>query len=73
MNKSRKIFRFLKFIEVLRNISMVIKSKKHWLIKLILVKMGIAKFFYYLLDNLLWAINIGVLRFSYRFYIIIFK
>ena len=63
MSKSRKIFRFLKFIEILRNFPIILKSKKYWMIKLIILKMGIAKFFYYVLDNFLWAVNVGVLRF----------
>ena len=62
MSKGRKIFRFLKFLGEIKRIQKISKTQKHWSLKFLLMIIHTAGFFFYILDNMLWGINIGVLR-----------
>lgn len=63
MSQARKIFRFLNFLSELSKLQTVLKSKKHPTLKFLLVFSHIFSFCYYIHDNILWAMNIGLLRF----------
>ena len=62
MSNGRKIFRFLKFLDEIKSIKKALSSKKPIWLKVMMTLSNISSFFYYLLDNILWGINIGVLR-----------
>ena len=62
MNNGRKIFRFLKFLDEIKNIKKALNSNKPKWLKVMMTLSEISSFFYYILDNILWGINIGVLR-----------
>ena len=63
MSRNKKIFKFLKFIDEFNKIVNLVKNKKKfgpYLTKLMLMT-RIGSFFYYILDNFLWAINTGMM------------
>ena len=62
MSNGRKIFRFLKFLDEIKNIKKALNSNKPKWLKVMMGLSEISSFFYYVLDNILWGINIGVLR-----------
>ena len=62
MSQARKIFRFLNFLSELTKLQQVLKKKKHPALKFLMVFSHIFSFCYYINDNILWAINIGLLR-----------
>ncbi|KAL4512044.1 hypothetical protein ABPG72_005046 [Tetrahymena utriculariae] len=59
MKNGRKIFKFLKFIGEINNFSKVVNSGKPIALKATVLLCVICRFFYYILDNILWAISIG--------------
>lgn len=63
MKNSRKIFKFLKFVEQISSIIKNIESKKPVHVKIVtileLIMACISNFF----DNIIWMINIGVLEY----------
>ena len=61
MSKGRKIFKFLKFLQEIKGLQKNMKKKKRLAYKLLSMSINIMAFFYYLLDNILWGIDIGVL------------
>jgi len=71
MKSGRKIFKFLKFVGEFKKFMKVIKSGKPLSLKATLLLCVVCRFFYYVLDNILWAISIGNLRFA--FLILVFK
>jgi len=63
MSQARKIFRFLNFLLELKKLQDVLKTKKNFAMKFMMAFSHIFSFCYYINDNILWAINIGMLRF----------
>lgn len=68
MSQARKVFRFLRFFEEIKRIVNTFESKKTWHIKLLLLFSHVMSFLYYIHDNILWGINIGILRFFHFFF-----
>lgn len=62
MSQARKVFRFLRSFEEIKRIFKAYESKKVWYIKFLMVFSHIMSFFYYINDNILWGLNIGILR-----------
>ena len=62
MSNGRKIFRFLKFLDEIKSIRKALNSNKPKWLKAMMSLSKISSFFFYILDNILWGINIGVLR-----------
>lgn len=63
MSQARKIFRFLNFLAELNKLNEALKKKKHPALKFLLVFSHIFSFCYYINDNILWAINIGIITY----------
>ena len=61
MSKGRKIFKFLKFLGQIKSIQKNFKKQKSFPYKTLLILINFMAFFYYLIDNILWGINIGIL------------
>lgn len=61
MSKGRKIFKFLKFLQEIKGIQKNMKKKKRFGYKALLIAINVMNFFYYILDNILWGINVGIL------------
>lgn len=61
MSQGRKIFKFLKFLQQIKAIQKNLKKQKSWAYKFLSISINIMAFFYYFIDNTLWAINIGIL------------
>ena len=61
MSQYRKIFKFLKFLQQIKSIQKNIKKNKSFAYKLLSISINVMSFFYYIIDNILWGINIGVL------------
>jgi hypothetical protein len=68
MKNGRKIFKFLKFVGEFKKFMKVIKSGKPLSLKATLLLCVVCRFFYYVLDNILWAISIGNLRYTFFFF-----
>lgn len=66
ISSGRKVFKFLKFIDEVKNISDLIlegKADKHGLwVKSLALFARVCGFFYYLLDNVVWFSNMGMIR-----------
>ena len=64
MSDSRKIFRLGKFLDELDDMRRVVQNtaEQRWSIKIITLVMHFFAFNYYFLDNVLWAMNIGLLK-----------
>ena len=62
MSKGRKIFRFLKFVDEFYKITELVKkrSKFNKLLTNMMILSRVGSFFYYILDNFMWAINTGI-------------
>jgi len=60
MSNGRKIFRFLKWIENLKEIYYHIIYNSPTLINLLKAFKSLSSFFYHLFDNILWASNLGL-------------
>jgi hypothetical protein len=64
MSQGRKIFKFLKFLDEVKNIEHFLRTtKKPLLLKILITLSHVSSFFYYILDNTLWAIAMGILRY----------
>jgi len=61
MSNGRKIFRFLKFLGEVKHVKKALNSNKPTWLKVMMSLSRTCSFFYYILDNILWAINIGIL------------
>jgi hypothetical protein len=61
MSGGRKIFRFLKFMEDLKLLYAYLYKRPHS-INVLKALICLTGFFYHLMDNLVWAVNIGVLN-----------
>jgi hypothetical protein len=64
ISDSRKIFRLGKFLDELDDIRRVIQNtaETRWSIKLMQLLMHFFAFNYYFLDNILWSMNVGLLK-----------
>lgn len=62
MSQGRKIFRFLKFVDEFYKISELVKKTKKFnkMLSHMMILSRVASFFYYILDNFMWAINTGI-------------
>ena len=66
ISSGRKVFKFLKFIDEIKRISDLLsgKSDKHGMIvKTLALFARFCGFFYYLLDNIVWFSNMGMIRY----------
>jgi Peroxisomal biogenesis factor 11 (PEX11). len=69
MSQGRKVFKFLKFLDEVKNIEHFLRTtKKPLLLKILITLSYVSSFFYYILDNTLWAIAMGILRYFIREY-----
>ena len=63
MSNSRKVFRFMRFFVVLVDMENLLRfSNKKTHIKTLMMINLISSFWYYLLDNVVWAVSIGVVN-----------
>ena len=65
ISSGRKVFKFLRFVDEVKNIADLLggKSDKHGMIvKCLALFARLCGFFYYLLDNVVWFSNMGMLR-----------
>lgn len=66
ISSGRKVFKFLRFVDEVKNISDLLyggKYQKHGIIvKLLALFARVCGFFYYLLDNVVWFSNMGMIR-----------
>ena len=66
ISSGRKVFKFLKFIDEVKNISELVhdgKADKHGMwVKCLAIFARLCGFFYYLLDNVVWFSNMGMIR-----------
>jgi hypothetical protein len=62
MSNGRKIFRFLKFIEDLRKFSSYLYDSSFDFITILKAFTTLSGCFYHLLDNLVWASNVGIMN-----------
>ena len=65
MKNTRKIFKFLKFIDQIASIFKIISSKKSIYLKIINILKHLMAFFSNFFDNIIWAINTEVLSLWY--------
>jgi len=68
MSQARKVFRFMRSFEEVKNIIKMMENKKTWSMKFLLIFSHIMSFFYYIHDNILWGLNIGILRQNFLFF-----
>lgn len=66
ISSGRKVFKFLKFVDEIKNIIDVVnkKAKNGFIVKLMSLFARICGFFYYVLDNMVWFSNMGMIRYS---------
>ena len=63
ISSGRKVFKFLKSVdEVKRIVNIIKKGNKDKVVIILSIFARVCGFFYYLLDNLLWFVNMGMLR-----------
>jgi hypothetical protein len=65
MKNTRKIFKFLKFVDQLTAILKNVESKKPLYLKVVTILENLMAFFSNLFDNMIWAINTGILSMWY--------
>ena len=64
ISSGRKVFKFLKSVdEIKRIVNILRKNNKDKLVTTLSIFSKICGFFYYILDNLLWFVNMGMLRY----------
>ncbi len=65
MSQGRKIFRFLKSLDELKTIQNFLKTtNKPLFLKVLITLRHVSSFFYYILDNTLWGVKTGVLKYK---------
>lgn len=65
ISSGRKVFKFLKFVDEIKNIIDITREKgaKHGMVvKMLELFARVCGFFYYLLDNVVWFSNMGMIR-----------
>jgi hypothetical protein len=70
ISSGRKVFKFLKFIDEMKSLTDLIRDShcKHGiLVKVLTFLARICGFFYYILDNVVWFSNMGMLRYKIAF------
>lgn len=65
MKNTRKIFKFLKFIDQISSIVKNIESKKPLYLKIVAILENLMAFFSNLFDNMIWSINTEILSIWY--------
>ena len=65
MKNSRKIFKFLKFIDAISTIVKTIESKKPIYLKVISILENVISFFSSIFNNLIWGVDTDVLSTRY--------
>ena len=65
MKNTRKIFKFLKFIDQISSIIKNIQSKKPFYLKLVIILQHLMAFFSNIFDNIIWSINTQILSYWY--------
>lgn len=63
ISSARKVFKFLRFVDEIKNISDIVADKENkngFLVKLLALVARICGFFYYILDNMVWFSNMGM-------------
>lgn len=64
ISSGRKVFKFLKFIDEIKCIVEIFtkKSKHGMLVRVLDLWARVSGFFYYLLDNVVWFSNMGMIK-----------
>ncbi len=64
ISSGRKVFKFLKFVDDIKNIIDLVekKAKNGFIVKLLSLFARLCGFFYYVLDNMVWFSNMGMIR-----------
>lgn len=64
ISSGRKVFKFLKFVDEIKSIIDLLrkKNKNTIVVKLLAFFARFCGFFYYLLDNIVWFANMGMIR-----------
>lgn len=65
ISSARKVFKFLRFVDELKRIADLMNEKgdKHGImVKALALVARICGFFYYILDNMVWFSNMGMLE-----------
>lgn len=70
MSEGRKIFRLFKFLDEVKAIIKDLRSQKPIYLRTLMLLSHISAFFFYILDNTLWAIKIGILRYEQGYYVL---
>lgn len=63
ISSARKVFKFLRFVDEIKNISDIVADKENKngvVVKLLALVARICGFFYYILDNMVWFSNMGM-------------
>lgn len=64
MKNGRKIFKFLRFLDSIRGLVKVMDMHKPLYFKVIMFITYTCNFFYYILDHIIWGINLGVIKYK---------
>ncbi len=64
ISSGRKVFKFLKFVDEIKNIIDLVekKAKNGLVVKVMSLFARLCGFFYYVLDNMVWFSNMGMIR-----------
>lgn len=63
ISSGRKVFKFLKSIDEVKSfVELIKKEKKDKYVFIFTLFARVCGFFYYLIDNVLWFVNMGMLR-----------
>jgi uncharacterized protein YtpQ (UPF0354 family) len=63
ISSARKVFKFLRFVDEIKNISDLLvdrENKNGIVVKLFALIARVCSFFYYILDNMVWFSNMGM-------------
>lgn len=64
ISSGRKVFKFLKFVDEIKSIMVLLNkrgNKKGAVVKILSLSARTCGFFYYLLDNVVWFTNMGMI------------
>ena len=63
ISSGRKVFKLLKSVDEIKSIVDLVKKKNdNILVKVLAIFARVCGFFYYLMDNVLWFVNMGMLQ-----------
>ena len=63
ISSARKVFKFLRFVDEIKNISDIVadnENKNGLAVKILALIARVCSFFYYILDNMVWFSNMGM-------------